>query len=145
MKIVVAQERQAGENRVALTPEAVQKLKDLGGDVWIESGAGVNAGHTDESYAAAGATVTSDASRLYERANIVLRVQAPRGEELERLPAGSLLVGFLAPLTSPDLLAQLAQRRVNAIAVELIPRITRAQSMDALSSQATVAGYKAVL
>ncbi|HEY0674143.1 MAG TPA: Re/Si-specific NAD(P)(+) transhydrogenase subunit alpha [Longimicrobiales bacterium] len=145
MKVVVARERSPGENRVALIPEGAQKLKTLGADVYVESGAGANAGHPDSAYTKAGATVVADANALYANADVVLRVQAPLRAELDHLPANSLLVGFLAPLTSPDLLAQLAQRRVTALAVELVPRITRAQVMDALSSQATVVGYKSVL
>jgi H+-translocating NAD(P) transhydrogenase subunit alpha len=145
MKVVVARERAANERRVALVPEGAQKLIAMGADVWVESGAGEAAGHNDAAYTKAGANLTTDVAALYNGAEIVLRVQAPQAGELDLLPANSLLVGFLAPLTSPDLLAALAQRRVTAIAVELVPRITRAQVMDALSSQATVVGYKAVL
>jgi H+-translocating NAD(P) transhydrogenase subunit alpha len=145
MKVVVAKERAVGENRVALLPEAVQKIKGLGAEVVIESGAGERAGFTDEAYRNAGAIVAASAAAAYADANVVLRVQAPQQDDLNLLPAHSVVVGFLAPMTSPDLLAQLAQRRVTALAVEMIPRITRAQSMDALSSQATAVGYKAVL
>lgn len=145
MKVVVVKERAPNENRVALVPEGAQKLKGLGADVWVESGAGERAGHSNAAYQNAGASVTADATELYGNADVVLRVQAPLREELELLPQSSLLIGFLSPMTSPDLLAHLAQRRVTALAVEMIPRITRAQVMDALSSQATVVGYKAVL
>lgn len=145
MKVVVVKERAANENRVALIPEGAQKLKTLGAEVWVEAGAGEPAGHVDAVYQNAGATVAADAAALYADAAVVLRVGAPQQAELELLPENSLLIGFLAPMTSPDLLAQLAQRRVTALAVEMIPRITRAQAMDALSSQATVVGYKAVL
>jgi NAD(P) transhydrogenase subunit alpha len=145
MKVVVVKERAANENRVALIPEGAQKLKNLGADVWVEAGAGERAGHVDAAYQNAGATLAADAAALYADAAVVLRVGAPQQAELELLPENSLLIGFLAPMTSPDLLAQLAQRRVTALAVEMIPRITRAQAMDALSSQATVVGYKAVL
>ena len=145
MKVVVARERADGENRVALVPEGIQKLRSLGADVWVESGAGEQAGHPDRAYEGAGAVVSADATALYDNADVVLRVQAPDRDELERLPQNVLLIGFLSPMTSPDLLARLAQRRVTALAVEMIPRITRAQVMDALSSQATVVGYKAVL
>jgi NAD(P) transhydrogenase subunit alpha len=145
MKVVVAREHGTNESRVALVPEGVQKLKGFGAEVWVESGAGERAGHTDGAYRQAGADVTSDRNALYTGAEVVLRVQAPSQSEIDVLPAGTLLIGFLAPLTSPDLLAQLAQHRVTALAVEMIPRITRAQVMDALSSQATVVGYKATL
>lgn len=145
MKIVIPRERAAHETRVALIPEGVQKLKAIGADVWIESSAGEAAGHLDAAYTDAGATVTPDTAALYSGAGVVLRVQAPQADQIDLLPADSLLIAFLSPLTAPELLAQLAQRRVTALAVELIPRITRAQVMDALSSQATVVGYKAVL
>jgi NAD(P) transhydrogenase subunit alpha len=145
VKVVVAKERAPGENRVALIPEAVQKLKTLGADVAVESGAGERAGHTDEAYTKAGAHISADTGALYANVDVVLRVQAPEPAEIAALPSGVLLIAFLAPLTSPELLAQLAQRGVSALAVEMIPRITRAQVMDALSSQATVVGYKAAL
>lgn len=145
MKVVVARERAANENRVALVPEGAQKLKGLGAEVWVESGAGERAGHTDTAYQNAGATITGEADALYADADVVLRVQSPTQQEIDKLPASTVLIGFLSPMTSPDLLAQLAQHRVTALAVEMIPRITRAQVMDALSSQATVVGYKAVL
>ena len=145
MKVVVAKERAVNENRVSLVPEGAQKLKTLGAEVWVESGAGERAGHPDGMYEKAGATVSSDRAALYANADVVLRVQSPNREELELLPHNSVLIGFLSPMTSPDLMANLAQRRVTALAVEMIPRITRAQVMDALSSQATVVGYKAVL
>ena len=144
MKVVVVKER-AGESRVALTPDGVQKLRSAGADVSVQSGAGVAAGHTDAAYADAGAVIDHDAATIHGNANVVLRVQPPDRAEVELLPRNAVLVGFLAPMTSPELLAQLAQRHVTALAVELIPRITRAQVMDALSSQATVVGYKAVL
>ncbi len=145
MKVVVVKEQLTGENRVALLPEGAQKLKALGAAVWVEGGAGEAAGQTDAAYRAADAAVEADPATLYANADVVLRVQAPQPNELALLPPNCLLIGFLNPMTSPDLMAQLAQRRVTAIAVEMIPRITRAQAMDALSSQATVVGYKAAL
>ena len=145
MKITVAKERGAGENRVALMPDGAQKLKGLGADVWIESGAGDAAGQRDAAYQSAGATVSGDTHALFSDADVVLRVQAPQPDEIAHIPENAVVIGFLAPLTSPQLLEQLAQRRLTAIAVEMIPRITRAQVMDALSSQASVVGYKAVL
>jgi NAD(P) transhydrogenase subunit alpha len=147
MKVAVPKEITPGEKRVALVPEGVQKLKALGCEVQVERGAGEQAGFSDAAYEKAGATIAATPDALYTNANVVLKVHAPRSDadELGRLPRGALLVGFLAPLTSPDLLLKLAQQEVNALAVEMIPRITRAQSMDALSSQATVGGYKAAL
>jgi len=148
MKVVVPKETAPLERRVALVPEGVQKLKALGCDVHVQAGAGESAGFTDDAYEKAGAAIAPSVDALYANANVILKVQAPRSgdvEEMQRFPTGSVLVGFLSPLTSPDLLAKLASQRVSALAVEMVPRITRAQGMDALSSQATVAGYKAVL
>ena len=145
MKVAIAKERAAGENRVPLLPEGVQKLKALGADLVIESGAGERAGFTDDAYRNAGATIAANEAATYMNADVVLRVQPPPPDELNLLQPGSLLIGFLAPMTSPELLARLAERRVTAIAIEMIPRITRAQVMDGLSSQATVVGYKSVL
>jgi H+-translocating NAD(P) transhydrogenase subunit alpha len=142
MRVAVARESAANERRVALTPEGAQKLKALGCDVVVEHGAGVAAGFPDALYEKAGAQFAPD---VFDQADIILKVQAPSAAEIGKLTEGDILVGFLAPLTSPDLLEQLAARRVTALAVELIPRITRAQVMDALSSQATVIGYKAAL
>ena len=145
MKVAIPKETTPHEQRVALTPEGAQKLAALGCTVCVETNAGSAAGFIDAAYAAAGATIAPDAKALYAAADVVLKVQAPRTDEVELLPNGVLLMGFLSPLTSTDLLARLAAKRITALAVELIPRITRAQVMDALSSQATVAGYKAAL
>ena len=148
MKVVIPKEIAPLEKRVAMVPEVVQKLKALGCDVEVETGAGDAAGFSDAAYQKAGATVASSPDALYGGADVVLKVRAPRTDdvdELRGLRTGALLVGFLSPLTSPDLLAKLAAANITALAVELVPRITRAQVMDALSSQGTVAGYKAVL
>lgn len=145
MKIAIPKEITPLETRVALTPEAVQRLQSPGCEIWVETGAGLSAGFTDAAYEKAGATIATGPDALYADAAIVLKVRAPQGNEIDRLPDGALLAGFLSPLTSPELLARLAAKRITALAVELIPRITRAQVMDALSSQATVAGYKAAL
>jgi H+-translocating NAD(P) transhydrogenase subunit alpha len=140
MKISIPKETARFERRVALTPEGVQKLIALGADISVESGAGDAAGFTDDAYRAAGAKIESGT-----QADVVLRVQAPNDQELERIKDGALLIAFLAPLTSPDLLAKLAAKNITALAIELVPRITRAQVMDALSSQATIIGYRAAL
>ena len=145
MIVVIPKETVAGETRVALVPEGVQKLKAAGCTMRVEAGAGEHASFTDAAYESAGAEIARDPTSLYANAGVVLKVQAPRAEEIKQIPQGALLAGFLSPLTSPELLSNLAARRITALAVELIPRITRAQVMDALSSQATVAGYKAAL
>jgi H+-translocating NAD(P) transhydrogenase subunit alpha len=114
-------------------------------EVWVERDAGMEAGFPDAAYEAAGATVESDADALYRGAEVVLRVQRPGAAEAERIPDGATLIALLQPHTSEELVARLSERGVRALALERVPRISRAQSMDVLSSQATVAGYKAVL
>ena len=140
MKIAVPAETAPGERRVALVPEAVRRL-GAGFEVVVERGAGVAAGFSDEDYEAAGASVGADVSG----ADAMVRVSPPSADEVARLQPGTLLVGFLAPLSDADGIRRLQERGVVAFAVESVPRITRAQSMDALSSQSTVAGYKAVI
>lgn len=140
MKFGVPKETVAGERRVALVPDTVAKLVKDGHTVVVEPGAGSSAGFTDDAYRAAGAT-SGDAWS----ADIVCKVQQPSGAEVGKLREGVALIGQLQAATSAELLQQLAQRRVTAFSLELLPRITRAQSMDILSSQATAAGYKAVL
>ncbi len=143
MRIGVPKETVAGERRVALIPETVKSLAGKGLDVTVESGAGVGAGHPDEQYTEAGAQVGSAADAW--GADIVLRVATPTVEEIGRVGRDKVLIGFLAPLTATDTTSALAAGGVSAFAVEAIPRITRAQAMDALSSQANVAGYAATL
>ncbi|MGQ0815754.1 MAG: Re/Si-specific NAD(P)(+) transhydrogenase subunit alpha [Gemmatimonadota bacterium] len=144
MRVGVPREIAPLERRVALTPESVHKLAALGCNVVVQSGAGEAAGFTDAAYAEAGASIEPDSDAVYD-ADVVLKVQSPGSEEIARIREHALLIGFLAPLTSPVLLQRLAAKRITALAVELVPRITRAQTMDALSSQATVTGYKAAL
>jgi len=146
----VPKESWPGERRVALVPDAVKILAKAGIEVAIEAGAGGAAGFDDDSFARAGATLTSDAAVLLGRADLVLKVQPPRalehgGHEIDLLREGAALVGLLRPLDMPGIARHLAARRITAFALELVPRITRAQSMDVLSSMATIAGYHAVL
>jgi len=140
----VPAETAAGERRVALSPDAVRNLTRDGIEVVVQAGAGEGAGFTDASYEQAGARVAADASEVFG-ADVVLKVRAPSDDEVGRLREGGALVAFLRPLDEPELAQKLASRRVTAFSMELMPRITRAQSMDALSSQATIAGYRAVL
>jgi len=142
--VAVPKELAPGERRVALVPEVVQKLTKSGVAVRVEAGAGTAANYLDEAYAAAGAVVGDRASTL-DGAAIVLTVQPPSSAELRRLAPGTIVVGFLNPGRNLDAAAGLRDGKLTGFAVELIPRITRAQSMDALSSQATVAGYRAAL
>jgi NAD(P) transhydrogenase subunit alpha len=130
---------------VALVPDAVARLRDVGFEVAHEAGAGTAAGYADEAYTSAGAVLAPDAGSAMDGAGVVVRVRAPSAAETETLPPGIVLIGFLEPLTDKDGVERLRQRGVIAFAMESIPRITRAQPMDALSSQATIAGYKAAL
>ncbi|MBA3586689.1 MAG: Re/Si-specific NAD(P)(+) transhydrogenase subunit alpha [Chloroflexi bacterium] len=145
MKIAVPRETAEGETRVALTPLIAGQLVSDGAEVLIQSGAGEASSNTDEAYREAGATIVPDAPALYGQANLILRVGRPSDEEVEMLREGSILIGTLGTLAKPELAAKLARQGVTAISMDAIPRITRAQSMDTLSSQATVGGYKAVL
>jgi len=145
MRVAVPKETVAGEHRVALVPDAVARLIKAGAVVAVESGAGTAAGYEDAAYAAAGAQLAPDAAAVYAGSDVVCKVQKPSLAEVAHLPEGSTLVAILQPAQSADLFAALAGRKVTGIAMELVPRITRAQSMDILSSQATIVGYKSVL
>jgi H+-translocating NAD(P) transhydrogenase subunit alpha len=140
MKLGVPKETASGENRVAIVPEVVQRLGRSGVEVVVESGAGAGARIPDEQYTEAGARLGNP-----WEADVVVKVNPPTPEEIGRLKSGSVFVGFLQPLTNPEIAEALDKAGVTAFAMESIPRISRAQSMDALSSQANVGGYKAVL
>jgi H+-translocating NAD(P) transhydrogenase subunit alpha len=142
MRVGVPKERAAGERRVALVPELAGRLVASGFEVLVERGAGEAASFPDAAYEEAGARILDD---VYGEADAIAKVQSPSEDEVARLREGQVLVGFLQPLTDPEGIARLAARGVTAFAMESIPRITRAQPMDALSSQATVSGYKATL
>jgi NAD(P) transhydrogenase subunit alpha len=141
MKVGVPKEAAEGERRVALIPDIVRSLTDKKLEVAVESGAGEASGHPDSEYTEAGATVDGDAWS----ADVVVRVAVPTTDEISRLRSGQVLIGHLAPLTSGETNTALADAGVTSFAMEAIPRITRAQAMDALSSQANVAGYAATL
>ncbi|MGE0821691.1 MAG: Re/Si-specific NAD(P)(+) transhydrogenase subunit alpha [Candidatus Binatia bacterium] len=145
MKIAVPKEGTPGERRVALTPEAVAGLVKSKLDVLVETGAGDGAFHLDDAFAKAGARIISDAATLYRDADIVTKVQKPTFDEVDQLREGTVLIALLQALTATDLVQRLAERRITSFGMEGIPRISRAQKMDALSSQANIAGYKAVL
>jgi NAD(P) transhydrogenase subunit alpha len=144
MRIGVPKETAAGEHRVALVPEVVGKLKGKGLDVLVQSGAGTDALVPDAAFTEAGAELTQDAAEVW-RSDVVLTIAPPDPEQIRALGQGSILIGFLAPLSSPQTTKALADAGATAFAMESIPRISRAQSMDALSSQANVGGYKAAL
>jgi H+-translocating NAD(P) transhydrogenase subunit alpha len=143
MKLGVPKETAEGERRVALIPDVVRSLRQSQLDVAVESGAGAQAGHPDQEYREAEAEV--DGAEAAWGADLVLRVAVPSRDEIARLRSGQMLIGHLAPLTSPETTRALAEGGVTSFAMESIPRITRAQAMDALSSQANVAGYAAAL
>ncbi|KAA0575367.1 NAD(P)(+) transhydrogenase (Re/Si-specific) subunit alpha, partial [Azospirillum sp. Sh1] len=151
MKVAIPKERRAGELRVAASPETVKKLKGLGLDVVVESGAGLGSSITDAAYEAAGASIAAEEASALADADIVLKVQRPliAGEgdvdELALMAKGALLFAILNPHNSRDHVKAYADAGVNAFAMEFMPRITRAQVMDVLSSQANLAGYKAVV
>jgi NAD(P) transhydrogenase subunit alpha len=150
MKIAILKERRPHETRVAATPETVKKLKALGAEVTIEAGAGVAAAYTDQAYLDAGANIVPDAAAAAAASDIIFKIQRPMSaeegvDELALLRSGQTLMSPLGALTNRELVATLAAKGVQAFALELIPRITRAQSMDILSSQANLSGYKAVL
>jgi NAD(P) transhydrogenase subunit alpha len=151
MNIGVPKETRAGERRVAATPESIGRLKKLGFEVLIESDAGAGASFYDDDYRNAGATVLTDARAVWSQADIVLKVQPPDVHptlgvhEADLLREGATLVSFLWPGKNKDLVERLAARKVSAIAIDQVPRITRAQKMDALSSMANIAGYRAVI
>ena len=144
MRVSVPRESAPGEQRVALTPESAAKLQAGGFGVVVERGAGVLAGFTDEQYADRGVEL-ADHEHLLGEAEAVVRVRKPAADEIAALRRGTVLIGFLEPLTDAEGIAALRERGVVAFAMESIPRITRAQSMDALSSQATISGYKGAL
>ncbi|HSM38772.1 MAG TPA: Re/Si-specific NAD(P)(+) transhydrogenase subunit alpha [Candidatus Limnocylindrales bacterium] len=145
MKIAVPRETAPGETRVALTPQAAGQLIGDGVEVVVQAGAGKESFISDEAYREAGATIVPDAPALYGQADLVLRVGRPTDEEMGMLRKGTVLIGTLGTLANPKYAESLAKAGITAISMDAIPRITRAQSMDTLSSQATVGGYKAVL
>jgi NAD(P) transhydrogenase subunit alpha len=145
MKIAVLTETRPNETRVAATPETVKKFKALGAEVAVEMGAGEGARYGDKAYAEAGATLAQSPAEAAKGADVVLKVQRPTEQEIAALGRGARLVAILAPYAEPDLLKSYAAAGVDAFAMDLMPRITRAQSMDVLSSQSNLAGYKAVV
>jgi NAD(P) transhydrogenase subunit alpha len=145
MNIAVLRETEAGEARVALMPDSVQKLIAQNASVSVESGAGMGAARTDDDYRAAGATVSGDRDALLASADVLVVINRPAKQDLNSLKPSAVVLGFLRPLDEPAELVPAFEHGLTTFAMELVPRITRAQSMDALSSMATVAGYKAVL
>ncbi len=151
MKIAIPKERRAHERRVAATPDTVKKLIALGAEVAVEAGAGLSSRFDDAAYEAAGANIVTELSDLLGSADLVLKVQRPLSgseegpDELAAMKKGALLIAALSPYADPQAVERYAKAGINALAMEFVPRITRAQSMDVLSSQSNLAGYRAVL
>jgi len=145
LTIGIVRESHPGERRVATTPEVASQLMKLGYGVAVQSGAGAEASFSDDAYRAAGCEIVPSTRDIYDRCEIVLKVRAPEGEELGMLRSGQTLVSFIWPAQNPDLLETLTERGVTALAMDSVPRISRAQKMDALSSMANIAGYRAVV
>ncbi|MBC6439653.1 MAG: Re/Si-specific NAD(P)(+) transhydrogenase subunit alpha [Rhodospirillales bacterium] len=151
MKVAILKERHPGETRVAASPDMVKKLVGLGVEVVVEAGAGAASGITDDAFGTAGAGIAGDPVRTLDGAEVVLKVRRPAVEcegetdEVALIPAGSVLIGLVNPLVDRGQFQAYAAKRLTVLAMELVPRISRAQSMDALSSQANLAGYKSVL
>lgn len=145
VKFAVPRETVEGEQRIPLSPDSIPRLKGLGLEVWAQAGAGRGAGFGDASLAEAGAEISPSLSRCLQGAEVVCKVQPPSAKEAAALPQGSALISFLSASTPAEVLGQLVKRRITAFSFELVPRISRAQAMDVLSSQASIGGYKAVL
>ncbi len=145
MKISVPKETQAGETQTPLTPDSAAKLVKLGAQVEVEAGLGLKAGFADAAYAAAGATLTADRKALLSSGDMVLRLRKPPVGEIALLKSGSIHASLLDPFNEKELVQKLAERGISAISMEFIPRTTRAQKMDVLSSQANLGGYEAVI
>ena len=145
MKIGALREIQPGEARVAMTPASAIDIRKLGHDCLIEAGAGEASGFSDDAYRQAGVEVHPDAASLSAAADVVVKVRPPEPQEVSRLREGQTLISFFYPSTSPDLLEAARATGASVIAMDMVPRISRAQKMDALSSMANIAGYRAVI
>jgi len=145
MKIAAPKEVFKGENRVALTPSSALELIKLGHECIVQSGAGISSRYDDNAYKAAGVKIVKSAAALWKEADVVVKVRAPEKEEVNYFRKGQILVSFIWPAQSKDLLEGMKKIGVTAIAMDMVPRISRAQKMDALSSKANIAGYRAVI
>jgi NAD(P) transhydrogenase subunit alpha len=145
MKLTIPKERRPGENRVAASPDTVKKLTALGFQVTVEKGAGLGAAVSDDAFKAAGAAIAADEAAALKDADVVFKVQRPTADEIKAMKKGAMVVAIMAPHNDPETLAACAKAGLTTVAMELMPRITRAQSMDVLSSQSNLAGYRAVI
>ena len=145
MRLAIPRETHPGENRASVTPETVKKLVHLGADVIIEAGSGAGCGISDDEYSAQGAVIESDRNALLASADMVLRLRKPENDEVAKLKSGCIHVSYLDPFNEHELIKAFAANNITAVSMEMIPRSTRSQKMDALSSQANLAGYVAVM
>jgi NAD(P) transhydrogenase subunit alpha len=145
MQVGIPRETQMDERRVAAVPETVSKMTKAGMQVTVETGAGKGAFIDDKDFEAAGAKIVPGPQSVFSQSDIVLKVNKPTPDEINQMKEGALLISFLQPLASPEVIRRLAEHRITSLSMELVPRITRAQRMDALSTMSTAAGYKAVL
>ena len=145
MKVGIPKESFPGESRVAVIPETVKQFVERGIKVSVEAGAGAQADFIDAQYKEAGAGIEKSHDKLLAGSDLVLMIQRPSDKEVAKMRQDAALITFLQPFSNPGLLKKLAARKISAMSMEMVPRISRAQNMDALSSMATVAGYKAVL
>lgn len=145
MKVGIIKETLEGERRIAAVPETVGKMTKAGMEVVVEAGAGEAAFISDSRMEEAGASIAPDRNTVLSQADVVLKVNKPTTDEIDRMKEGAILISFLQPFSSPDVIRKLAERSISSLSMELVPRITRAQRMDALSTMSTVAGYKVVL
>src|SRR6056297_1420369 len=145
MKIGAPKETAPGEARVALTPESAGRLQKLGYECIVESGAGTAASITDEAFEAAGVEVVASAADLWKNADVIVKVREPSADEIDAAPDGKILIGFIWPASNEALLEKMNAKHMTVLAMDMVPRISRAQKMDALSSMANIAGYRAVV
>jgi NAD(P) transhydrogenase subunit alpha len=145
MKLAIPKERRPGENRVAASPDTVKKLSALGFEVAVETGAGLDAAVSDDAFKEAGAEIAKDEAAALKDADIVFKIQRPTDDEIKLMKKGAMVIAIMAPHSDPDTVAACAKAGLTTVAMELMPRITRAQSMDVLSSQSNLAGYRAVI
>ncbi|KAA3606609.1 MAG: Re/Si-specific NAD(P)(+) transhydrogenase subunit alpha [Calditrichaeota bacterium] len=145
MKFGIPKEILEGESRVAIVPKLIRQFKKEGDEIYIEKGAGEGSFFSDADYEKAGAKIFDDVKKLYEQSDVILKVQPPENQEIEMLKEDSIFIGFMAPTVRKEQTKMFADRKVTSFAMEFVPRISRAQSMDALSSMASIAGYRAVL
>ena len=145
MIIGTVKETKAAENRVALSPDVIKNLVKQGFECLVETGAGIASNFSDEAYSQAGAKIATDAGNVYQSADVLVKVNAPNEAEIAQMKSGSILISFVYHLSQPELVKALNQKSLTVFSMDAIPRISRAQSMDALSSQANLAGYKAVI